>query len=73
MAPGARLVANGGDNRMNEYRRRTASDVWHWETDCTNWPTENYVTWHGEDHERPTTGELCDQCKAKERDRNPAA
>ena len=51
-----------------EYRKRKgiAYDTWHFCTNCTNWPTSNYDVRYA----RPTDGELCDQCKAKEKDKN---
>ena len=53
---------------MPTYRRRKGNDTWHWCTNCTNWPTSNYeeVTTSG----RPTTGELDNECLAKERQNN---
>ena len=47
-----------------EYRRRKDSDTWHWCTNCSNWPTANYVT----RQTKPTSGELSNECKAKEKD-----
>ena len=45
------------------YRKRKGSDTWHWCTNCSNWPTSDYdVT-----YSKPSSGELCDQCKAKEK------
>ena len=44
------------------YRRKKTSDTWHWCTNCSEWPTSDYV----EQSEKPTTGELDNQCKAKE-------
>ena len=50
------------------YRRRIGSDTWHFCTNCTEWPTQagSYV----EQSTRPTTGEFCNQCLAKQRDNN---
>lgn len=53
---------------MDEYRRRYGSDVWHWKKKCSNYPTENFVDWFGEEGDRPSSGELCDECQAKERE-----
>ena len=47
---------------MAEYRRRKGSDTWHWCKNCTNWPTVNYDS----QQSKPTTGELDNECKAKE-------
>jgi hypothetical protein len=45
----------------SQYRRRKGSDTWHFCSNCSNWPTSDYET----SYTKPTTGELCDQCKAK--------
>lgn len=46
------------------YRKRNGSyDTWHFCANCTNWPTTDYK----EQTSKPTTGELCDQCQAKEK------
>jgi hypothetical protein len=47
---------------MTEYRRKKNSDTWHWCTNCSNWPTSDYEV----SHTRPTSGELDNECKAKE-------
>jgi len=44
-----------------EYRRFTWSDTWHWCKNCSKWPTSNYVS----SYTKPTSGELCDECRAK--------
>ena len=44
------------------YRRKRGSDTWHWCTNCSNWPTSDYE----EQRTKPTTGELDNECKAKE-------
>jgi hypothetical protein len=43
------------------YRRRRIFDTWHFCRNCSLWPTEDYV----EQANKPTTGELCNQCRAK--------
>ena len=46
---------------MSNYRKRKDSDTWHFCSNCSNWPTTDYVekpTWDG-------SGELCNECKAK--------
>ncbi len=53
---------------MTEYRRRKNSDTWHWCTNCSNWPTRDYVTWRGEG--RPPHGELDNNCKSLEKHRD---
>ena len=45
------------------YRKKNDSDTWHWRPDCSNWPTGEYTTRAN----KPTTGELCNQCLSKDR------
>ena len=45
------------------YRRRKGSDTWHMCSNCTNWPRSNY----DETLSKPTTGEFCNECLAKQR------
>lgn len=47
---------------MAEYRKKKGSDTWHWCTNCSNWPTSDYESRQS----KPTTGELDNECKAKE-------
>lgn len=51
---------------MAKYRRRRDSDAWHWCRNCSNWPTYNYI----ESDSKPTSGELDNECRAKEKDDN---
>lgn len=44
------------------YRRRNGTDVWHFCTNCLQWPIANYVEQDG----KPTTDELCNQCRSKQ-------
>ncbi len=65
------LASNTGDlagkDAVMEYRKKkTGSDTWHFCKNCSNWPTTDYVS----RHDKPTTGELCDQCRAKEANRS---
>jgi len=46
---------------MANYRRRKGSDAWHFCSNCSNWPTSSY----DEQSQKPTTGEFCNECKAK--------
>jgi len=57
---------------MVTYRRRKGDkhDAWHWCTNCSNWPTKDYEEIEVEEGKRPSTGELDNQCKAKEKARN---
>lgn len=48
-----------------EYRKRKGSDTWHYCHNCTLWPTVTYDSRIS----KPTSGELCNQCLAKDRDR----
>lgn len=45
------------------YRKRKDKDTWHWCSNCNNWPTSNY----DEKQSKPTTGELCNECQAKQK------
>lgn len=45
------------------YRKRKDKDTWHWCTNCSNYPKENYE----EKPSKPSTGELCNECLSKER------
>ena len=47
--------------RTMKYRRRREADAWHWCTNCSNWPTSDYV----DRDTKPTTGELCNECRSK--------
>lgn len=54
-----------GGRGMPVYRRRKDSDTWHWCTNCSQYPTK--ADTEKEQHTKPTTGELCDQCRAKKK------
>jgi hypothetical protein len=43
------------------YRRRKGHDTWHFCSNRSEWPTTNYDEQQG----KPTTGELCNECKSK--------
>ncbi len=45
------------------YRKRNGKDTWHWCRNCQNWPTTDYK----EQPNKPTTGELCNECQAKQK------
>ena len=55
---------------MVTYRKRKDSDSWHWCTNCDDWPTddEDFDEIELPEGQRPSTGELDNQCRAKERD-----
>lgn len=44
------------------YRKKKGSDTWHYCRNCSKWPTSDY----DEQSSKPSTGELCNECKAKE-------
>lgn len=48
---------------MATYRRKKNWDLWHWCRNCSYWPTADYV----EQQEKPSSGQLCDECRAKEK------
>jgi len=48
------------------YRRVKGSDTWHYCKNCSKWPTSNYE----ERHSKPTTGELCNECRSKDANKN---
>lgn len=45
------------------YRRVKGRDAWHWCNNCSKWPTKDYE----ERNTKPTSGELCNECKSKEK------
>jgi len=45
------------------YRRRRNSETWHFCTNCSYWPTRNYLY-----TKKPSRGQLCKQCKTKARE-----
>lgn len=49
---------------MAEYRKLHDQDTWHWCRNCSNDPKSGYEQDPGSG--RPGSGELCDECKAKE-------
>jgi hypothetical protein len=47
------------------YRKTKGTDTWHFCKNCSNWPKANY-----ESSTKPTSGELCNECRGKERNGN---
>ena len=45
------------------YRKRNGNDTWHMCRNCSNWPTTGYT----EQTPKPTTGEFCNECLAKQK------
>lgn len=54
--------------RSGPYRRRQGGDTWHFCKNCTSWPKEPAK--YDERPSRPVSGELCNECLAKDRARN---
>jgi hypothetical protein len=44
------------------YRKVKGTDTWHFCTNCSKWPTANYE----EKKDKPTSGELCNECRSKQ-------
>lgn len=44
------------------YRQAVGSDTWHWCSNCSRWPSNPGKT----STTKPTTGELCNECRAKQ-------
>lgn len=53
------------NGRKSTAQMQAFEDTWHWCRNCSNWPISDYG--EKESNLRPTTGELCDQCLAKEK------
>jgi len=60
------FITSMRDTRMPTYRRIKGHDTWHWCTNCRDWPTSNYDEVTLPDDKRPASGELDNECKAKE-------
>lgn len=45
-------------------RKHNGSDTWHWYRNSSNWPTTDYTEKPG----RPTSGDLCNEYRSKEKD-----
>ncbi|MCZ7681499.1 MAG: hypothetical protein M5U28_22970 [Sandaracinaceae bacterium] len=43
------------------FRKKNGSDTWHWCSNCSKWPTYDYTT----SSSKPSSGELCNECKGK--------
>ena len=54
---------------MTKYRRRKGSDTWHWCRNCSNYPTTDYEEVDISTG-RPSSGELDNECLAKEKARD---
>jgi hypothetical protein len=49
------------------YRKLKDSDAWHFCTNCSNWPTSPGYEVYSGSATKPTTGQFCDQCLAKQK------
>lgn len=52
---------------MTQYRKRVGRDTWHWCTNCTNWPTGKVGVDYTVRKTKPASGELDNQCLAKQK------
>ena len=52
---------------MPTYVKAAGSDTWHWCTNCTEYPSDPAERKTLPAGERPSTGELDNQCLSKER------
>jgi len=50
---------------MIKYVRRKGSDTWHWCRNCSRYPVGPDVETR---YSKPTDGELCNECKSKEKE-----
>jgi hypothetical protein len=50
------------------YRRKQDCEVWHFCSNCSQWPKDQYV----EQPSAPGTGQLCNECEVKRRQGNCA-
>lgn len=50
---------------LTVYRRKNDRDAWHWCKNCSNWPKGGSDYAEIEAPVRPSTGEFCNECKAK--------
>lgn len=46
---------------MAEYRKKNNSEVWHWCTNCSRWPKDDYET----KARKPNEARLCKECQRK--------
>ena len=48
------------------YRKKRGTNMWHFCSNCADWPKEEY-----EEQQRiPLSGQLCNECRAKEKDKD---
>jgi hypothetical protein len=58
-----RVCSNPVTVTNRTYRRRRGGDTWHWCRNCSTWPDADFE----ETTVKPRVGELCNECKAKEK------
>jgi hypothetical protein len=49
---------------MPTYRRADDQEIWHWCSNCSNWPFYDYE----EIYDKPDSEHFCDECKKKEKE-----
>ena len=49
-----------------EYRRRRNGDTWHWCSNCSKYPQDNFE----KRHTKPITGKFCEECIIRSQNRN---
>jgi len=49
------------------YYKKPSSDTWHWCRNCSKFPNGSDVV---TSRTKPSSGELCNECKAKDREGN---
>ena len=62
--PAVRYINDGlriGSSAFDEYRQKKSGDTWHVRTDCSQWPTEDFVAVE----KPPSAAQLCNECLAK--------
>src|SRR5438093_4172227 len=47
----------------SEYRRERNSDIWHFCSNCSQWPKDNFI----EQRTTPRTEKMCNECVSKRR------
>lgn len=61
------IISKRGD-KLTTYRRKKDGDTWHWCKNCSNYPNNpDDVTVTKAGKERPSYGELDNECRAKEK------
>ena len=50
---------------MAVYKKKKGHDTWHWCTNCSKFPIGSDVD---VSYSKPTSGELCNECKSKEKE-----